>query len=345
MTDLYRYAIIGTGIPWRTEGSTGFGMANIHWPAFRSTGRVELVAISDLLPERMQTFQEKHAVETKTYTDYKQMLAEAKPDIVSICVWPHLHAEMTVAAAEAGVKAIHCEKPMALNWADCKRMKAAADANGVMLTFNHQRRHLLLFQAVVKAVQSGEIGDLVFIEAECSNMLDWGTHWLDMMQFYNGESDIAWVMGQIDTREEHRIFGALHEDQALCHWKWTNGVRGLMVTGPDAKIGCTHRLTGTEGVLEVLTERKYRKLGKGDAEWREIEVPQGERNEHDRTAEDIIRQLEEPGHTSILTADNALRHTEVIYATYLSSKVRGRVDLPLDYDGNALADIVGSSAH
>jgi predicted dehydrogenase len=113
----------------------------------------------------------------------------------------------------------------------------------------------------------------------------------------------------------------------------------MMVTGYEAKIGCTHRIIGTEGVLEVLTERKYRKLGKGDAEWREIEVPQGDHSDHDLTAADVVRQLDEPGYTSILTVDNVIQHTEVIYATYLSSKIRGRVDLPLDYDGNALVDM------
>lgn len=341
-TSLYRYAIIGTGLPWREEGHTGFGMANAHWPAFRATERVELSAICDILPERMDAFQKRHEVTTQTYTDYKAMLAEVKPDLLSICVWPHLHAEMAIAAAESGVKAIHCEKPIALSWADCKRMKAAADANGTKLTFNHQRRHILMFQAVVEAIKNGEIGDLVFIEAECGNMLDWGTHWLDMMQFYNSESPIEWVIGQIDARQEHLIFGALHEHQAICHWKWTNGVRGMMVTGEDMKIGCTHRIVGKEGVIEVLTERKYRKLGKGDAEWREIEVPQGDKNDHQRTAEDVVRQLDEPGHVSFLTIDNSIKHTEAIYATYLSSKTHSRVDLPLTYDGNALLDMVES---
>jgi UDP-N-acetylglucosamine 3-dehydrogenase len=142
VTSLHRYAIIGTGLPWKKEGATGFGMAHAHWPAFRSTERVELVAISDLLEERMDFFEKEHKIAPKRYTDYKTLLAEEKPDIVSICVWPHLHAEMTIAAAEAGVKAIHCEKPMALTWGDCKRMKAAADAHGVKLTFNHQYARL-----------------------------------------------------------------------------------------------------------------------------------------------------------------------------------------------------------
>lgn len=337
---LYRYAIIGTGLPWKEEGYTGFGMAHVHWRAFRSTGRVELVALCDVIPERMEIFQQQHEVTVPTFTDYRAMLAEVRPEIVSICTWPHLHAEMTVAAAEAGVRVIHCEKPMALTWADCKRMKSAADAHGALLSFNHQRRHIRLFQAVVEDLWRGVIGDPVCIEAECSNLFDWGTHWFDMMQYYNREEPIVWVMGQIDARTEHRIFGALHEHQGLCHWKWANGVRGLMVAGEDMRIGCVHRITGTEGVIEVLSERKYRRMVAGDAGWQEFEVPQGDRDEHQWTAADVVRQLEEPGHISMLSVNNAIRHTEVIFAAYLSSRVRGRVDLPLSYDGNALVDMV-----
>jgi predicted dehydrogenase len=134
------------------------------------------------------------------------------------------------------------------------------------------------------------------------------------------------------------------EDQAVCHYKWQNGVRGLIVTGHEADIGAEHRLIGTEGVIEVLSERKYRKLGKGIGEWQEIEVPQGERNEHQRTAADIVRQLTEPGHKSLLSVDYAIQHTEIILATYYSSQIRARVDLPLPYDGNALLDLLDANA-
>ena len=48
------------------------------------------------------------------FTDFREMLQEAKPDVVSIGVWHSGHAPMTIAAAAAGgVKAILCEKPMA----------------------------------------------------------------------------------------------------------------------------------------------------------------------------------------------------------------------------------------
>jgi predicted dehydrogenase len=340
----YRYAIIGTGRPHGTEGATGFGMAHTHFPAFQATDKVDLVAIADTHDDPAQFFLSKYQSNAKHYTDYRAMLAEEHPEILSICTWPHLHAEMAVAAAEAGVKAIHCEKPMATTWGDCKRMKAAADAHGTLLSFNHQRRHLKLFQAVRQAVRDGEIGDLVMIEAQVGDMFDWGTHWLDMMFFYNEETPAEWVIGQIDSRTERRVFGAFMENQAVCHFKWKNGVRGILLAGHEARIGAIHRLIGTEGVLEVLTERSMRLRGKGDAEWRVVEVPQGELNDHRLTALDVVRQLDEPGHRSFLNVDNAIQHTEVIYATYESSRYRGRIDLPLVPEDSALLALVAEGA-
>src|SRR5579871_766548 len=165
MSNRYRYAIIGTGRPWRSEGATGFGMAHPHYHGFTQTGQVDLIAIADIRDDNARLFLEKYQErETTHYTDYRTLLAEEKPDIVSITTWPHLHAEMTVAACEAGVRAIHCEKPMATTWGDAKRMKAAADANGVTLTFNHQRRFLEPFQQAVRLIREGALGGLLRIE-------------------------------------------------------------------------------------------------------------------------------------------------------------------------------------
>ncbi len=86
-------------------------------------------------------------------------------------------------------------------------------------------------------------------------------------------------------------------------------MRGILIAGYEASIRATHRLIGTEGVLEVLTERSMRLLNKGQAGWRVVEVPQGEQNEHILTALDVVRQLDEPGHRSFLNVDNAIQHT------------------------------------
>lgn len=339
----YRYAIIGTGRPHGTAGATGYGMAHLHYHGFKASGRTDLVAIADTDENHARAFLADYDEDATVYHDYRRMLHEARPDIVSVTVWPHLHAEITIAACETGVRAVHCEKPMATTWNDAKRMKAAADAHGTVLTFNHQRRFLEPFQKAVQMIRAGELGDLLRIEAQCGDLFDWGTHWLDMMQFFNDETPVAWVIGQIDSRKNNIVFGAPMENQAVCHFKWTNGVRGLLIAGHEAKLDCALRVTGTQGTLEVLWDTPcLRVRTEHDAGWRVIETREGLHNDVaiDRACADLARALDEPGHKPLLSVDSAIRHTEVIFATYHSSLYRGRVDLPLTHDGNALLEML-----
>jgi predicted dehydrogenase len=337
----YRYAVIGTGRPHGSPGATGFGMAHPHYNGFRATGRTDLVAVADTDDGRARAFLADYNEDATIYADYREMLRSEKPDIVSVTVWPHLHAEMTVAACEAGARAVHCEKPMATTWADARRMKAAADAHGTILTFNHQRRFLEPFQKAAQIIRQNELGDLLRIEAQCGDMYDWGTHWLDMMQFFNNETPIEWVIGQIDSRKQNRVFGALMENQAVCHFKWTNGVRGLLITGHEAKLDCALRVTGANGTLEVLWNQPCLRV-RTDASWRVIETKEGLHDgvAIDRACADLVRALDEPGHKPLLSGDNAIKHTEAIFATYYSSLHRGRVDLPLTHEGNALHEML-----
>ena len=340
----YRYAIIGTGRPWQTEGMTGFGMSHTHQCGFAKTGRTELVAVADLREDNARRFLEKNGVDAPIFTNYETMLAEAKPEVVSVGTWPHLHAEMVVAACEAGVRAIHCEKPMATSWGDAKRMKAAADANGTLVTFNHQRRFLEPFQKVRHLVVSGEIGDLILLESECGNLFDWGTHWLDMLFFFNGDVAAEWVIGQIDCRVPNVIFGAPMEQQGVVYWKWKNGVRGIMVTGHEAKLTNMMRLTGTKGLIELAGDATLRVRAEGDANWRVIPVSEDNHGEEaiDRACADLIKALDEPGYHPLLSIDHAIQHTELIFAVYESSRRRGRVDFPLLTDDSALVAMLES---
>jgi len=220
------------------------------------------------------------------------------------------------------------------------RIKAAADANGTILTFNHQRRFLVPFHAAKRIIDAGEIGDLTSIEATCGDLTDWGTHWLDMMFYFNNEVPAAWVIGQIHNTEERRTFGALTEQQAICHFAFQNGVRATLITGDNATIGGPAiRVIGTLGAIDILWEKPWiRYRTKGDPDWRYIE---SEESIHgncaiDRACADLVAALDTPGYRPLLTVDHAIQHTEVIFATFESSRRRGRVDLPLDKYDSAL---------
>jgi predicted dehydrogenase len=71
--------------------------------------KTHLVAVADIVPAHIDAFNDRF--DTIGYTDYRAMLASEQPDIVSICTYVGLHYDMLVAAANAGVKAVFCEKP------------------------------------------------------------------------------------------------------------------------------------------------------------------------------------------------------------------------------------------
>ena len=329
----FRVGIIGCGRPWKSPGASGFGMSNFHAHGYTTSPDATIVALADINLDNARAFQAAHGGE-RIYTDYHEMLAREQLDIVSICTWPHLHAPMVIAAAEAGVKAIHCEKPMAPSYAEALQMVAICQANGAQLTFNHQRRFGAHFRMARDILRSGSIGQLQRLEGMCMNLFDWGTHWFDMFGFYNDEAAARWVIGQVDWRDGATIFGITVEGQGISLFSYENGVQGLLITGYGTERKMSNRLVGSDGVIEVsLGTTSIRVRGKGDADWRDVQVTQ-EAQENLSEGEglgvldliDALKTCREPE----LSGRRALRATELIFATYESARRGGRIELPLE---------------
>lgn len=333
----YRVGIIGAGRPWRSEGATGMGMANFHAMGYQASPDVTIHAVCDIVPENAEAFAERHGAKA-VYTSYTEMLSQESLDMVSICTWPATHAAVVEAAARAGVRAIHCEKPMADTYGGAKRMVEICDAMGVQLTIGHQRRFVETYRRAKDLLDSGRIGDLVRIEMQAPNMYDWGTHYLDAMFFYNNETPAEWVIGQVEGRDSGVMFQMANESQGLAYIRFANDVYGLAVTGHNAGIGT--RLIGTEGQIQAPYSRQepLRVWGKGNSSWQVIAVDSfvdGASFAQDvqMAILDVIDCIK-TGRKSTLDGHNALRATELIFATYESSRRRGRVELPLDIQDN-----------
>lgn len=345
-----RVGIIGTGRKKERPDVTGFFMAYQHAAGYRALPDLcELVACADIVPENARAFAEANGIPAAgVYTDYRAMLAEANLDVVSICTWPHLHAPMTIDCAEAGARAVHCEKPMADSWGAAQEMARICEERGVQLTFNHMRRFGAPFSRARALLQSGAIGDLSRVEVGFSgDIFDTGTHYIDMCGFYAGEPAAEWVIGQVDYRAERRVFGVHAENQALGSWRYRNGVFGAVATGPGAaSIGATNRLVGTEGTIEVGVPdgpllRVWRRDGAG---WETIDTGDETLHGpgfHERGIADTVDALLH-GREPELSARRALHATEIIFAIYESSRRRGRVDLPLTVSDNPLAGMVAA---
>ncbi len=341
----YRAGIIGCGRPRRSEGATGFGMAHSHAKGYAASPYTELVALADISRENGQAFQQEHGGET-IYEDYRRMLEEAGLDIVSICVWPHLHAEMVLAAAESGVKAIHCEKPIAPTFGEVRHMVEVCARNRVQLTFNHQRRFALPFRAARRLIRAGAIGELQRIEGRCPDMNDWGTHWFDMMHFYNDETPAEWVLGQIDATEVRTIFGLAHETMGISQVRFINGVEGLLMTGISESSMPANRLLGSDGVIEVGLRQgaDLRFCNSRTTGWQTID-PEGsihDLNTVEKGIADLIDALRH-GREPELSSRRAFRAAELTFATYESSRRRGRVDLPLEIEDSPLLTMLESA--
>ncbi len=141
-------------------GVAGTGFGAFHLEVFQQIPGVELAAVSSARAERAEAIAERFGVPLAT-TDFATLLDAC--DAVVIATPPGLHAEMAIAAAAAG-KHIFCEKPMADSVENAKRMRDAVQAAGVVGMLNYQQRFTSHFGEAQRIVQSGEIGNLVFVE-------------------------------------------------------------------------------------------------------------------------------------------------------------------------------------
>ena len=106
-----KVAVIGTG-----------SISSCHIEAYLKNPNVELYAFCDLNEELAKQKAEKYGV-TRVYTDKDLMFKELPEiDAVSVCTWNSQHAPCTIAALNAGCHVI-CEKPMATNAEETKKMK------------------------------------------------------------------------------------------------------------------------------------------------------------------------------------------------------------------------------
>ena len=111
-----------------------------HMPSLKRLHDVEMVAFCDIIPERAEEAAKKYGVEgAKVYVDYKELLADPAIEVVHVCTPNRSHSFITVDALEAG-KHVMCEKPMAINSAEAKKMVDAAERTGKLLTIGYQNR-------------------------------------------------------------------------------------------------------------------------------------------------------------------------------------------------------------
>lgn len=150
-----RIGVIGCGGIARTK----------HLPAEAKNPDAELVAFCDIDPVKAKNMKEQFGLpDAKLYEDYHELLKDERVDAVLVLTPNYLHCQITVDALDAG-KHVLCEKPMAISYEEAKKMIAARDRSGKILTIGYQNRFRKDAMYLKQLADEDTFGDIYYAEA------------------------------------------------------------------------------------------------------------------------------------------------------------------------------------
>ncbi len=175
----YRVAILGC----RSRGTSAA-------KAYFAHPRTEIVALCDLVPERLEALGKIVNV-TSHFTDLDEMIRQTTPDIVAIPTATEMHYPLCMRVLEHGVN-IEVEKPLCADLVQADAVLAKAEEKNAKVVVHHQRRVSPTLQAVAKVLDEGKIGELRYIYA-CGKgyyagygLMNIGTHVVNNMLRFGG---------------------------------------------------------------------------------------------------------------------------------------------------------------
>lgn len=259
----YRAAVIGhTG-----HGDYGHGL-DVVW---RDVPQAELVAVADPDPKGLSEAGKRLGV-SRLYTDYRKMLDEVKPHLLSIAPrWIDRHCEYVVAAAEAGVKGIYLEKPLCRTLAEADAMVAACDKHRVKLALAFQTRYSPKLRVIGELIASGKLGRVVEFRARgkedsrggAEDLWVLGPHLMDLMIHFAGPATSVFgrafqegrPVRKEDARPGNEGIARLAGDEVHAMYRLSSGVTAYFDSIKNAGGGPRFALwiLGSKGVIEMGT--------------------------------------------------------------------------------------------
>ena len=298
--------------------------------AYGQVGSTEVVAAADINRERLAGFSARWGVH-RLYADYRDMLGAEALDIVSVATHAPLHAKMTVAAAEAGVKAVLCEKAMATSLPDADRMIEACRKSGTTLSVLYHNRWDPLMVRVKELVAGGTIGELISIAGNMGpELVHEATHMFDLMRFWSGD-EAAWVFGRLDGGREP------HEDPGGSGYiQFHNGMHAFVNAVEGSPVGFEFDLVGTKGRIRIgYHVDELWTMQEGVYEGRALvgrKIPQNieARSGVVKAIEELVECIEHD-RTPSCSGEDGRKALEIALAFHVSHRKGGaKVELPLD---------------
>jgi predicted dehydrogenase len=322
--DTLRVGIIGAGANTRLK----------HIPGLRAQNSVEIVGVAN----RSEESSKKAAKELdipKVYGDWTEIIADKDIDAVCIGTWPYTHAQMTIAALDAG-KHVLCEARMAMNAREAHAMLAASRRNPSRIAqIVPAPMTLPVDRTIIEAIAGGALGNLIAVDMRISMALG---IWYEQMARWVGHASSAFATGQVVVKHRKDATGARVPVSIPDHIDVTGHLQGggqyrLALT---SVLGHTPNRTetwihGDKGTLAFITPNDgeaYLQLGRKGGAMSALAIDPNKRGDW-RVEEEFVnavRGREAVTHTDFVTGVKYMEWTD---AVTLSMRERREVQLPL----------------
>jgi len=255
-------------------------------PALRDLESCELVAVNRARTDLAESFAREFGAR-RWYADWRELISDEEIDAVYISTPVYLHAEQTIAAAEAG-KHVLCEKPMAMNVAESDQMMAACRASGVKMGIAYYRHFYPVIRRAKELIASGEIGKPVLAQINAFErfnpqpgedrywllekskagggpMMDFGCHRIEVL------TNLLGPIGRTKSLVGKTLFQREVEDTSIASFEFESGRQAVLTVSHAAfESQDTVDIFGSEGSVHIPV------LNRGDLI---VKTPAGERTE------------------------------------------------------------------
>ena len=236
-------------------------------PALKELSNCQFLAVSRKRFEMARQFVDTFGAE-KCYKTWQELLADDDIEAVYIATPVYLHCEQTVAAANAG-KHVLCEKPMAIDPAECDKMIDACNANNVKLGIAYYRHFYPMIERIKQIISSGQIGQPVMVQINAFEyfdppadstrswfldkakagggpMFDFGCHRIELLLNIFGK------INSVNGFAANIIFDRQVEDTCMAHFEFESGPRAVLnVSHAVFESQDSLDIFGTEGSLHI----------------------------------------------------------------------------------------------
>lgn len=342
-----RMGLIGSG--WITEQ---------HIEACAAAPETEVVALADYprdrggRPGRGEALAQKVGIATY-FADYRKMLEDPNVEMVTVCLPNHLHAEVTLAALEAG-KHVVVEKPLCLSLADADRIVAKAAEVGRIVGYAEELCFCPKFVRGKQIVDAGGLGELLFLEqteihggpysdwffdpelAGGGALIDLGCHAIEYARWMFDKAPVTRVSADISTMV-HGGRGPV-DDHCLLTLEFEGKKKALLQAGWIQQGGMTSeaRIQGTQGVLRIdLLQNNGMEIFSNHgapsldlaAGWQKPDQAWLWNNGYPQEMSAFARAAR-LGHTPMESAADGRAVLEIMWAAYASAAEGRVIDLP-----------------